>query len=160
MRKLFLLALGVTLLLPASLLAQWRDHRHERRESAGRTGAVIADAENRSDDFRRALRRALDHSRLDGTWREDRLNDDAKDLANAMDRLRDSWSRHHDTDRARRHVRDAIDAARSINRAMQRFYLREHVEREWRILRDELNRLADAFGEPAIEWDRERRRYR
>ncbi len=162
MRKLFVLTLGIALLLPGALMAQrshhgrWRD----RGERTRRISAVVADAENRSDDFRKALRRALDHSRLDGTRREDRLNDDAKELARAMDRLRNSWNRRHDPDRSRRYVRDAIDAGRGINRAMARYYLREHVEREWRVLREELNQLADVFDEPAIEWERDRDRDR
>jgi hypothetical protein len=30
--------------------------------------------------------------------------------------------------------------------------LRDSIQREWNVVRDELNRLAEAFDEPKIRW--------
>jgi hypothetical protein len=161
MRKHCVLAIAAALLLPASLQAQHydrdRDRRHDRRDWSrwrqwddrethmGRLAAIISDCENRSDDFASALRRALDRSRLDGTYREHRLNSDARRLQRAMDRLRDSWNKDRDPYASRSNVRMAISAGRSIESGLPRFYGRRHIESEWRVLRAELNRLAEAF---------------
>ena len=156
MKKLLLLALATALLVPATLLAQRHDRRdRDDRDDHGRTGrisGVIVDLDRRATEFRGALARALDHSRMDGTRREDRLNDDAKKLDRAVSRLRDSWNSDHDVQRSKRNVSAAIDAARSINSAMERHAVHGHVQGEWDALKHELNRVAEAFDEPRIRW--------
>ncbi len=160
MKKLLVMAISAAVLVPALAGAQYRDRydRHHRRDRdddrVGRISGVVADCERRTDDFRQALRRALNDSRLDGTRREDELNESAGRLAHAMDRLRDSWNEDHDVDRSRRNVRTAIMAGRDINRTLSRHALRGHIRREWEDLREELNRLAEVFGEPEIRWER------
>ncbi len=159
MKRLFLLA--AVLLVPVCATAQrddrdeYRHHRgRDRDERTGRIDAIVRDCEGRSNDFRDALRRALDHSRLDGSYREHRLNSDARRLEQAMNVVRDAWNHDRDVDRSRRHVRDAVSAGRDIERAMPRFYLRSYLESEWRALRSELNRLADIFEVSGIQGDR------
>jgi len=159
MKRLLLLA--TVLLVPAFATAQPYDrdeyrHHHwrDRAERLARIDGIVRDCEGRSNDFRDALRRALDHSRLDGTYREHRLNSDASRLEHAMNVVRDAWNHDRDVDRSRRHVRDAVSAGRDIERAMPRFYLRSYLESEWRALRSELNHLADIFEVSGIEGDR------
>ncbi len=151
MNKLLVLAIAATLLLPSSTHAQYRRDRDDR---GPRISTVIDDCEQRTDDFKRALARALDRSVLDGSRREDELNADARQLARALDRLRESWNEDHDRERSRRNVRVAISAGRDINRTMMRHGLRGRVQDEWDALKAELNHLADVFEEPAIRWER------
>ncbi len=161
-RRALVLLAAAAVLVPVVACAQYhyrdRYDRHHGRyrddERIGRLSGVIADCERRTDDFQRALRRALERSRLDDTRREDELNDSAHRLSRSMDRLRDSWNEDHDPERSRRNVRDAIVAGRDINRTLSRHVLRGHIQREWDDLRRELDRLADAFGEPEIRWER------
>jgi hypothetical protein len=169
MKRFCVLAIAAAILLPASLQAQHRDHdrRHEgrdwsrwrqwddREERMGRLAAIISDCENRSDDFASALRRALDRSRLDGTYREHRLNSDARSLQRAMDRLRDSWNKERDPYASRSNVRMAVSAGQSIERGLPRFHGRRHIESEWRVLRAELNRLAEAFEVSGLSGERD-----
>ncbi len=157
MKRLSLLAASAALLLPACVTAQPYDrdhHRHgrwrDREERLARIDAIVRDCENRTDDFKSALARALDHSRLDGSYREHRLNSDARRLERAMNEVREAWNRDRDVDRARSYVRSSISAGRDIERALPRFYLRSHIESEWRMLRSELNRLAEIFETPGI----------
>jgi hypothetical protein len=155
MKKLFVLAVAAAVSMPAWAQAQYhrrheRDWEHsdrwdDRSERIRRVDRLIADAENRSDDFKNALRRALDHSRADGTYREHRMNAEARSLANAMDRMRDAWNNDRNLYRARTNLRSALLSGRSLQRQFGRFYLRSHVESEWSALRAELNRLAEVF---------------
>jgi uncharacterized membrane protein YccC len=155
MKKLLFFAIAMTTLLAGSLRAQDDHRRHrDRREWVGQISAVVRDCDQRATEFRSALARALDRSRLDGTRREDRLNEDAKRLDVAISRLRESWNRDRDPERSRRHMREAIDAAREINWAMETHQVRGKVQHEWDVLRSELNRLAEAFDEPRIRWER------
>jgi len=152
-KVVMLVVMPAVMLLPLSTQAQYRDRRHDD-EWGGRISSVITDCDHRTDDFKQALARALDRSRLEGSRREDELNADARQLARALDRLRDSWNHDHDRERSRRHVRSAISAGRDINRTMVRHELRGRVQGEWDALKTELNHLAEVFEEPTIRWER------
>ena len=157
MRKQLTVGVAIVLALSGMLAAQSRpsDRSQDRGrpgERVGRISGVVADLERRTDDFQTALRRALEHSDLRRSGREDQLNKDAAQLARAMDRLKESWNREHDQARSRRNAATAISAGRDINRTMSRHRLRDSIEREWSAVRNELNRLAEAFGEPKIHW--------
>jgi hypothetical protein len=153
MKKLFVLATAAALFAPALVQAQ-HHHWRNREERLARIDALVRDCENRSDTFKASLARALDHSRLDGSYREHRLNADARRLEQAMNVVREAWNRDRDVDRAKRHVRDAIYAGRDIERAMPRFYLRSYIESDWHMLRAELNRLAEIFDVAGISIER------
>lgn len=133
-------------------MAQPRREGPPGPERIGRIGRVIADCEDRTNDFRRELRVALDRSSLNNTRREDELNRDAGRLERAMNRVRESWNREHDVYRTRRNVSEAIAAGQDINRTMIRRRLGPGVERQWEIVRSELNRMAEAFDLPRIRW--------
>jgi hypothetical protein len=156
MKKLLVLATVAALCGPAFVEAQEYRHHHwrDREERLARIDALVRDCESRTDTFKSSLRRALDHSRMDGSYREHRLNADARRLEEAMNVVRDAWNHDRDVDRAKRHVRDAIFAGRDIERAMPKFYLRSYIESDWRMLRSELNRLADIFDVSGIEGER------
>ena len=113
MKRTHLAALLAALMLAPSLGAQgYRDRGRpmdrDFEDRRGRVGDIIADCERRTDDFKVALRRALDHSRLDGTHREDELNRSAALLEKAMNRLRGSWNADRDFERSRRHLSVAL----------------------------------------------------
>jgi hypothetical protein len=129
------------------------DDRRDHDERRGRVAGIIADCERRTDEFKVALKRALDRSPLGGTRREDDLNRDAAKLERAMNRLRDSWNADRDFERSRKHLNVALSAGQDINRSMSRHRLRGNVQREWDVVRNELNRLAEVFREPKIRWE-------
>ncbi len=152
MKKCASLAIAVVL-LPGILPAQHRYGSPPRGpERAGNISRVIADCEARTNEFKRSLRMALDRSSLNNTRREDELNRDASRLEQAMNRVRESWNREHDPPRTRRSVGDAIAVGQSINRTMVRRRLNPDVQRQWDIVRGELNRLAEVFELPKIRW--------
>lgn len=151
MKKYMSLAIAVAL-LPGILSAQPRRGIPPGPERVGNISRVIADCESRTNEFKRSLRAALDRSSLNNTNREDELNRDANRLEQAMNRVRESWNLEHDPSRTRRPVGDAIAAGQSINRTMIRRRLDPEVQRQWDIVRGELNRLAEAFELPKIRW--------
>jgi hypothetical protein len=105
---------------------------------------LIRRCEDRTDRFKRSFARALDNSRLDGRRAEDVLNERARQLERAMDRVKKDAERDRYAD-ARGDVRDALAAGRDINRALRVLSLRTETERMWQALRGELNTLARLF---------------
>ncbi|MCX6625776.1 MAG: hypothetical protein NTY38_32875 [Acidobacteria bacterium] len=166
MKMIGVVAIAVALLLAVGLDAQRnRDNRGRRDDNRGpgdrrdnddrrgRVAGIVADLERRTDEFKGALRRALDRSRMDRTRREDDLNREASKLERAANRLHESWNADRDFERSRRNLAMAISAGQDIQRAMSRHRLRGDVQREWSAVRRELNMLADVFREPPIRWE-------
>jgi DNA anti-recombination protein RmuC len=145
-KKYMLLVLALVLLLPAASRAQRsRDRDSDRRERIAR---VIADCEQRTNEFQRAVRNARERTR----YRDDDLGRHATRLERALNKIRESWNREHDVARTRAYLGDAISAGRDINQTMARHELRSHVQKEWEAIRSELNNLAEVFGERRIRW--------
>lgn len=152
MRMCAPLAIAVAL-LPGILSAQpRRGVPPPGSERIGNISRVIADCEGRTNEFKRSLRMALDRSSLNNTRREDELNRDASRLEQAMNRVRESWNFEHNPSRTRRSVGDAVAVGQDINRTMIRRRLHPDVQRQWDIVRSELNRLAEVFELPRIRW--------
>jgi hypothetical protein len=150
MKKFVWAAVVVVLLLPGTIAAQRRNPPQGERTS--NISRVVADCEERTNQFRRSLRAALNRSALDGTRREDQLNLDAERLERAINRVRESWGKERDPARTRRSVSDAIVVGQDINRTMARRRLNPDVQRQWDVVRGELNRLAETFELPRIRW--------
>ena len=150
MKRYVWTSMAVALLLPGVLPAQ---RGYPPRGGRGPDiSRVVADCEERSNQFRVSLRAALDRSGFNGTQREDQLNVDAQRMERSMNRVREAWNREHDPGRTRQFVSDAIAAGQDINRTMVRRRLNPDVQRQWEAVRMELNRLAEAFELPRIRW--------
>jgi hypothetical protein len=155
----------LALAMASPSLAQWRDRDPGRYgRDPGRYGMVNVDqlirqAENRSDQFvaaleqrnnRGFLERILgDNERLGG------LRARAHDLESQLNILREeSYRRGNDEESYRRgndyglrsSVASVMSIAEDINRAMYYRQLNPVVERQWSILKSDLNRLARAYN--------------
>ena len=147
------MAAALAILLPAIALAQGRrETGMQRGERTERISRVITDCEQRTNEFHRAIERALERSEFRGTLRQDSLNRDAGRLERELNRIRESWNRDHDPVRTRRFVGAAISAGRDINRSMAHHRLSPYVQTEWGAIRSELNNLAEVFDQPRIRW--------
>src|ERR1039458_6573780 len=117
MKKYLWTTIAVALLLPGIVAAQPPRRDYPPRGGRGPDiSRVVADCEERTNQFRVSLRAALDRSALNGTRREDQLNVDAERLERSMNRVREAWNREHDPPKTREFVNDAISAGRDINR--------------------------------------------
>ena len=143
-RKIYaaLAVVCVMLTLSATRTAQRRGRIYTKAE----VNEIIRRVENRSDEFVRLFDSSLDRSRLDGTQREDRLNERAKDLERTLDDLRREFDRRENYNQTRPEVSRALNAAEGINKVMRRRRMGGETERQWALLRDELNALALVYN--------------
>lgn len=112
---------------------------------------VINDCENRTDQFIGKLRRSLNDDRSFGERREQVMRS-ARELENAMDRTGNAWNRDRNIERTRLEIRRALNAGRDINALMRARRLDDETEREWGVVRAELNALARAADVPEMRW--------
>lgn len=103
---------------------------------------IARSAEDRSDDFKKELRRALNRSGLDGSDREDRLNDRARRLERALDRVKKGVDKRESYRQIQGDVRDAVRAGKDIDFTVTNRWRGSSIEREWRRLKQEVNALA------------------
>ena len=141
-------AVALFMLATVSTTAQAQMRRGYPRGyySKAQVERIIRRVENQSDRFVRSFDNALDRSRADGTWREDNLNERARELENGLDSLRrefDRTDRYQDT---RAQVSSVLGTAEQINTAVRRRRLRNNTERLWAQLRSELNALAAVYN--------------
>ena len=107
---------------------------------------VIRRAEDRSDVFRKTVDRQLDHSRLNGSRTEDRINAEVKQLANALDDLRSEFNRRNRWADTRVNVERVMRQSDEVNSIMRKNRFTPQVEREWDLLRSDLNTLANVYN--------------
>src|SRR5829696_1522173 len=96
--------------------------------------------------FRKSLDSSLDKSRLDGTNREDNINDLIKDYEKATDRL---YERYKDNKSVAGDVEAVLDGAARIDQFMTRRSPGGRAERDCAAVRADLRQLADAYN---VSW--------
>ncbi|HKR01141.1 MAG TPA: hypothetical protein VJT09_10735 [Pyrinomonadaceae bacterium] len=133
-------------ILSAPAQAQYGRRDRNRGYTKAYVEQVIRRLENQSDRFVRSFDRALDNSRVDGTMREDNLNQRARDLENAIDVLRQEFDRTDRYQDTRTQVSGVLSVAEDINRAVRNRRLRGNTERLWARVRTELNSLASIYN--------------
>ena len=107
---------------------------------------LIRQVENRSDVFVAMFDRALDNSRLNGSLREDRLNERAFELERQLNVVRQEFDRTQNYFAVRSHIARAVSLAEGLNIVIRNRRLSPQVERQWALLRSELNRLAQVYN--------------
>lgn len=112
----------------------------------GNVREIIRQVEEGTDRYKSSLDSALDQHPLDGTRREDEINAYVKRFEEATDRLRD---RAEDRESAPGLVREVLNRGRSINAFMRTHRLGGKAESDWATVRNDLNRLANAYN---IRW--------
>jgi hypothetical protein len=100
--------------------------------------SVIRDLKHRAGQFQNELDRDLDHSRYNGTRREDEINDLAKDFRNAVNRLNDN-GRSGDIDRV-------LDLGYQIDRSVGRSGIGYNTRSIWQGIRYDLDALRNGYG--------------
>jgi hypothetical protein len=144
----FLVALQITLLLvivSGPVTASGQGLYRGRAYTKGDVERIIKRVEDRSDSFRKIVDRSLDRSALDGTRREDNINEQVKQFEKALDELRSEFSRQDRWLETRHHVEKVLSEAGDVNAIVRRHFLRPVIEREWALLRADINRLAGVY---------------
>jgi len=138
MKKVISLAVFTAVLFTLSTsysLAQRPWYRDNPRQ-------IIRNLETDTDSFKSSLDHALDRSPLNGTEREDEINNYVKEFEHATDKLKD---RSEDQQYSPNLAREVLARGRSINVFMRRHRLGGEAESDWVRVRNDLTQLANSY---------------
>ncbi len=115
--------------------------------SYGDMRSTVRNLKSRARDFQRQLDRDLDRSRLNGTRREDQMNqlaDRFKDAVNDLDN--DGYNNGRYNSNADRELRRVFDAAGQIERTISRSGVSYQSQNIWSSIRNDLQVLSRVNG--------------
>lgn len=107
----------------------------------GDTRSTLRDLKNRAGDLERQIDRELDRSRLNGSRREDQINDLAHRFRSSVNNIDSSYNSRNDND-----MRRTLDLASQLDRAMSRSGLSYGVKGNWSAIRNDLQQLGNGYG--------------
>lgn len=144
----------LALCLPALAAAQgypgYPDYGRNRNGNYRYDERNLKDSIHRLDrlakDFERDLDRSLDHSRVDGTQREDRINAQGHDFRRAVSSLKSRFGNGRDLNRSRDEAQRVLNEARQFDRIGRMRNIDGRVQSEWSQIQRELNIISDAYG--------------
>ena len=149
-KLVFVFASGLIMTTMAGIAGAQPRAARGRVYTKGDVDRIIKRVEDSTDKFKKEFDKALDRSRLNGTNREDQLNQYAKDLEHATDDLRQQFDRSDKWIDNKEQVRTCLSLASKINVAMRNRRLGPKVESRWNGLRYDLNTLADVYNLPVV----------
>jgi hypothetical protein len=150
--------------LPTIASAQWGrddDYRRDRRDDDYRRDRrndnyrydtrYLRDAAERVRDNARQLERdvdrLLDNSRVNGTRREDRINNEVKEFRQAADRFRSRVGNNgNDRNRGYQEAQYLMQAANQTERMLSRLRVDSRTYADWRQIKQDLRTIAHAYG--------------
>ena len=137
----------LALTLPAAASAQWgRDNNrgYGRYDDRG-----LRDSVHRLDrlakDFERDIDRALDRSRVNGSNREDQINDQVHQFRDAVGDLKSRVGNGRDLNRSSNEARRVLQEANDIDRFARRGF-DGRTGSEWSQIQQELRYISNAYG--------------
>lgn len=156
-RSFIFLAIALFILsLPVIASAQYnrdngrwgRGNRDDRDYGYNRSGLreAINRVERQSDRFKDALDNSLDRSRINGSNREDQLNEVADRFQDAADDLKDNFDDGRNLNRSANDARRLLQLGAQIDRFLSRARLDGRTESTWNQIRRDLDTIANAYG--------------
>lgn len=125
----------------------WERDRDDRNYGNNQRGLreAIRRVDDRSDDFKDHVDRALDRSRYDDTRREDRINNVARDFENAARNLRNRFN-ERDIYRSETEARRLLQLGSQIDRFISRNNIDSRTRSEWSRISNDLNIISNAYN--------------
>ncbi len=169
----FILAALVALVLPVAASAQgnYDPYGRDRDRDYGRNGDYrrnsdsrygydqrrlrdsVRHVKDRSSDFKKHIDSALDHSRYDGSRREDHINEEARDFHDAADRLKDHYDDGRNLNRSTEDARRLVQIGSHIDKFISRNQLDGRTMADWASIRQDLRVIANAYGFRMSDFD-------
>ena len=110
-------------------------------------GDIVQRLAKRTGEFKEEFDRAIEHSMMDKTKLEERAKHRADDLHDSAKRLHDVFGDKRDKNNPA--VRDQADktlaAGADVNRIMQDHRFTDKLQRNWDLLRSDLNALSSVY---------------
>ena len=144
----------LALALPAAASAQWggypQDNRYPDNRGYGRyDDRGLRDSVQRLDrlakDFERDMDRALDHSRTNGTRREDDINNQVHQFRRSVSDLKSRVGNGRDLNRSENEARRVLQEADDLDRFARRGF-DGRTSSEWSQIQQELRYISSAYG--------------
>lgn len=129
--------------LPQSATAQ--EGRYVNTYSKNTVKGFIDQLDRSSKTFRKDFDRYMDQSNLNGTSTEDDFNNRVERYKEAVEYLKNKFNGNNPWWNNRTNVQGMISAAEQVNSMMNNLVFARQLESQWRILRDDINKLADTF---------------
>jgi hypothetical protein len=151
--KFSLLASAVlALCLPVAAAAQWGGYPDNRNN--GRNDRYddryLRDTVQRLDrlakDFERDMDRALDRSRVNGTEREDRINEQVHQFRDAVGDLKSNVGNGRDLNRSADEARRVMDQSQQVDRIARPRWFDGRLSSQWSQIQRELRVISDIYG--------------
>ena len=139
-RMQYMLMMALVLAL-AGLSQTAQAQRPYRNDRAVRQ--ILNRIDNRSIQFRTSLDAALDGSRIDGTRREDNINQFVQEFNDSVARLRARFNSRSET---QADVQEVLDRATRIDNFMRRNRLNANAQNSWIAVRTDVSQLASAYN--------------
>jgi hypothetical protein len=133
----------VLALASAGMTVQAQTYNRSQRS----TRQLIRRIEQRTAVFRASVDATLDSSRIDGTRREDNINQFMRDFEQSVSNLSD---RFRSRQAVAADVQDVLTRAADINSFMQRNRLSTRAQTDWTALRQDLDELARVYN---VTWN-------
>lgn len=150
--KLSIFAAAIlALALPAAASAQWgRQDRYPDNRGYGRyDDRGLRDSVHRLDrlakDFERDIDRALDRSRVNGSNREDQINNQVHQFRDAVGDLKSRVGNGRDLNRSSNEARRVLQEANDIDRFARRGF-DGRTGSEWSQIQQELRYISNVYG--------------
>jgi len=115
-------------------------------------GDIVERVQRRTGTFKEDFDKAVEHSMLDGSKMEDRAKKRADDLHDSAKKLKDVFGDKKDKNdpKVREQVDRTLSAASDLNRVMVEFRFTEKLQRDWDLLKGDLNALAAVYSFPPM----------
>lgn len=147
------LPLAAALLLGAWAPARAQDANRDMVVAPSDVGTVVDRVQKLTGEFKGEFDRAVSHSMIDGTRMEANAKHRADDLHDAANRLGDVFHDKRDKNNpaVRDHADKTIAAASELNHIMMNHRFTDKMQRDWDMLRQNLNALAQVYGLSPLE---------
>ena len=152
--KFSMITAGVlALALPAAASAQWGGYpqRYPDNRGYGRyDDRGLRDSVHRLDSlaksFERDMDRALDHSRVNGSRREDQINAEVHQFRNAVGDLKSRVGNGRDLNRSADEARRVLQEAQQVERIARPRWYDSRLSSEWSQIQQELRYISNVYG--------------
>jgi hypothetical protein len=144
----------LALSMPVAVAAQGggypRDRYPDNRNNGRYDDRGLRDSVQRLDrlakDFERDMDRALDRSRVNGSSREDRINEEVHQFRRAAGDLKSRVGNGRDLNRSTDEARRVLDEAQQVNRVARPRWFDNRLASEWSGIEQELRFISDVYG--------------
>jgi hypothetical protein len=125
-----------------------RDTVYAKTDAADIVERVVRRTGTFKDDFDKAI----SHSIPDSSNMEERAKHRADDLHEAAKKLKDVFADKHDKNdpKVREQVDRTLSASSDLNRVMVEYRFTEKLQRDWDLLKSDLNALAAVYNLPPM----------